>query len=93
MRRRAGDQMERRVPLVRRHRADGRAVRQQEVGRIRVAPLHGQVQQRVPVTVAYVHVRLVLAQHLRDAGLVVAQRQVQRQFALVVQLVDFHVQL
>lgn len=91
--RRAGDQMERRVPLVWRNRADGRTMGQQEVGRVRVTPLHGQVQQRVPVAISYVHVRLVLTQHLRDAGLVVAQRQVQRQFALVVQLVDFHVQL
>jgi len=92
-RRAGGDQMERRVPLVGRHRTDRRAVRQQEVRGVRVAPLHGQVQQRVPVTVARVRVRLVLAQHLRDAGLMVAQRQVQGRLALVVQLVDFRVQL
>jgi len=74
--RRAGDKVKRRVALIRRHRADGRAVRQQEVGSVRVAPLHGQMEQSVSGPVTRIRIRLVLAQHLRDAGLVIAQRQV-----------------
>lgn len=93
VRRRAGNQMQGRVALVRSHRADGRAVGQQEVRRVRVAPLHGQVQKRTSVTIADVRIGLVLAQHFGNTGLMIAQRQVQSRFAFVVQFVDFGVQL